>query len=134
MNDAELALLSLLSEGAQSDIDLHNMIDTRGLRRWTAIGVSSMYYILDKLTQQGLIEPLPASLPVRRWRMTDAGHNVLQTAVADLLGTPHAHARSFELGLANAHLLKTSQVRSAFYNYRQGLHTRRELARAELDK
>ena len=134
MNDAELALLSLLSEGAQSDIDLHNAIESRGLRRWTAIGVSSMYYILDKLTQQGLIEPLPSALPVRRWRITDAGHNILQTAVSDLLSTPHPHARSFELGLANAHLLKTSQIRTALYNYRQGLNTRQNLTRAELAK
>ncbi|MHB8748873.1 MAG: hypothetical protein ACYDBJ_06760 [Aggregatilineales bacterium] len=134
MNDAELALLSLLSEGPRSDIDLHNLIETRGLRRWTAIGLSSMYYILDKLTQQGLIEPLPAALPVRRWRMTDAGHNILQTAVSDLLGTPHPHARSFELGLANSHLLKTSQVRTALYNYRQGLQLREQLTRTELHK
>jgi DNA-binding PadR family transcriptional regulator len=134
MNDAELALLSLLSEDTHSDIELHNLIEARGLRRWTAIGLSSMYYILDKLTQQGLIEPVIDALPVRCWRITPAGHNVLQTAVADLLGTPHPHARSFELGLVNAHLLKTSQIRTALYNYRQGLNTRQHLIRTELDK
>ena len=32
MNDAELALLSLLSEDTHSDIELHNLIEARGLR------------------------------------------------------------------------------------------------------
>ena len=136
MNDAELALLSLLSESKepQTDAELHVMIEVRGLRRWTAIGVSSMYYMLEKLGQQGLIEMLPEHLPARRWQLTDAGHSILQTAVADLLSTPHAPSRGFELGLVNMHLLKTSQVRIAMQNYRQALNTRRRITVSELEK
>ena len=136
MNDAELALLSLLSESThpQTDAELHSLIEARGLRRWTAIGVSSMYYMLEKLGQQGLIELLPELLPMRRWRLTEAGNSILQTAVSDLLGTPHAPSRSFELGLVNLHLLKTSQVRAALQNYRQALNTRRRITVIELEK
>lgn len=136
MNDAELALLSLLSETSEplTEIELHSRIDARGLRRWTAIGVSSMYYMLEKLSQQGLIELLTESLPARHWRLTDAGHSILQTAVADLLSTPHAPSRSFELGLVNLHLLRTSQVRSAIQNYRQQIGTRRQITVTELEK
>jgi DNA-binding PadR family transcriptional regulator len=136
VNDAELALLSLLSETKtpQTDAELHSLIEARGLRRWTAIGVSSMYYMLEKLGQQGLIEMLPELLPTRRWRLTEAGNSILQTAVSDLLGTPHAPSRSFELGLVNLHLLKTSQVRAALQNYRQALNTRRRITVSELEK
>ncbi len=139
MTDAELALLSLLINAPQSDDALHAQIDAQGLRRWTAIGIVSMYYVLEKLEKQGLIRSVPERLPVRVWAITPAGASVLQTAVLDLLGTPHPYARSFELGLANLHILKTSQVRAALQNYQQELsvrirHAQHEQAREQAGK
>lgn len=134
MTDAELAILSLLNSNIHTDTDLHEQIEARGLRRWTAIGTSSMYYILDKLVKQGLIESITGELPEKAWKITLAGFAVLQTAVVDLLGTPHSNARSFELGLANLHVLKPSQVRTALQNYRHDINTRIGFARHELDK
>jgi DNA-binding PadR family transcriptional regulator len=134
MTDAELAILSLLNDGIQSDIALHATIEARGLRRWTAIGVSSMYYILDKLVKQGLIEPLPDRAPERHWQITPAGFGVLQTAVSDLLATPHNIARGFELGLVNMHVLKPSQVRTALQNYLHEVGGRIQRARSEMAK
>lgn len=134
MTDAELAILSLLLGEAKSDEELHAGIEARGLRRWTAIGVSSMYYVLEKLERQGLVETMKDKLPIRSWQLTSAGYGVLQTAVSDLLSTPHAHARGFELGLANLHVLKPSQTRAALQNYRQDLLTRLARANRELEK
>ncbi len=134
MTDAELALLSLLLGEPKSDQELHATIEARGLRRWTAIGVSSMYYVIEKLERQGLVEGIAETLPTRTWRITSAGYGVLQTAVSDLLSTPHTSARGFELGLANLHVLKSSQVRAALQNYRQDLISRLARARTELEK
>ncbi len=134
MTDAELAILSLLLNGPQSDKDLHAEIEARGLRRWTAIGVSSMYYVLEKLERQGLVQRMPGDSPTRSWRITPAGFGVLQTAVSDLLSTPHSSARGFELGLANLHVLKSSQIRSALYNYRQDLMGRLQHSQVEWEK
>jgi DNA-binding PadR family transcriptional regulator len=134
MTDAELAILSLLVEKPRTDQSLHAEIEERGLRRWTAIGVSSMYYVLEKLEKQGLVQPIPDETPNRMWKITTAGYAVLQTAVADLLSTPHSHARGFELGLANLHVLKPSQVRAALANYRQDLVGRATRADQELKK
>jgi DNA-binding PadR family transcriptional regulator len=121
MTDAELAILSLLSEGPSYDDELHMMIEQRGLRRWTAIGSSSMYYVLDKLETQGLIERISEEKGRRQHQISQAGIGVLQTSVVDLLGTPHAYDRNFELGLANLHVLKSSQVRSALQGRRQDI-------------
>ncbi len=121
MTDAELAILSLLSEGPSFDHDLHTAIEARGLRRWTAIGYSSMYYVLDKLERQGLIERVSEDHGHRRYRLSSAGTGVLQTAIADLLSTPRAYDKSFELGLANLHVLKPGQVRSALHNRQQDM-------------
>jgi len=121
MTDAELAILSLLSEGPSYDHDLHTAIEARGLRRWTAIGYSSMYYVLDKLERQGLIERMSEEHGHRRFQLSAAGVGVLQTAISDLLSTPRAYDKSFELGLANLHVLKPSQIRSALQNRRQDM-------------
>jgi DNA-binding PadR family transcriptional regulator len=139
MTDAELAILSLLAEGPSTDYELHSTIDARGLRKWTAIGSSSMYYVLDKLEKQGLVERLSADGKAedkgpRRFRLSPAGTGVLQTSVADLLGTSHAYDKSFELGLANLHVLKPSQVRAALHNRRQDIAMRLVRLREEREE
>ncbi len=138
MTDAELAILSLLAEGPSYDHELHTTIETRGLRKWTAIGSSSMYYVLDKLEKQGLVEhivdPHADGIGPRRFRISQAGIGVLQTAVSDLLSTPHAYDKSFELGLANLHVLKPSQVRTALQNRRQDMAMRLSRLRDERDE
>ena len=122
MTDAELAILSILSEGPHFDHELNAVIEERGLRRWTAIGNSSMYYVLDKLERQGLVEVVSNEHGHRKVGMSSAGFGVLQTAVSDLLSTPHAHDKSFELGLANLHVLKSGQIRTALLSRQQDLN------------
>ncbi len=134
MTDAELAILSLLAEGPIYDHDLNTAIDERGLRKWTAIGYSSMYYVVEKLERQGLIELVSEEFGHRLFRISPAGTGVLQTAVADLLGTPHSYEKSFELGLANLHVLKPSQVRSALLNRRQDILMQISKLRSEREK
>lgn len=133
MTDAELALLSIVAEGPVHGYDIQTIITQRGLRAWTNIGVSSMYYVIDKLERQGLVESEPgqhAEGPSRRqYRITSAGYGVLQTAVADLLSTPRETASGFELGLANLDVLRSSQLRNAFIAYRQDLVLRLGQAR-----
>ena len=126
MTDAELAILSIVAEGPIIGEDIQTIINQRGLRVWTNIGTSSMYYVLQKLARQGLIESSSQQEgPARRqYRITPAGFGVLQTAVADLISTSHEHANSFELGLANLHVLRPSQIRTAFTTYRQELLSR----------
>lgn len=133
MTDAELAILSIVAEGPVHGYDIQTIIVQRGLRAWTNIGVSSMYYVLEKLERQGLIESQGGhetrGPSHRQYRITPAGFGVLQTAVADLVGTPREYASSFELGLANLHVLRPSQIRTAFISYRQELVTRLQQAR-----
>src|ERR1041385_8234907 len=131
MTDAELAILSLLAEGPTFDHDLNTAIDALGMRKWTAIGRSSMYYVLGKLEQQGLAEQVSEEYGHRKFQISAAGIGVLQTAVSDLLSMPHTHDRSFELGLANLHVLKPSQVRTALLSRLQDLQSQLETVRKE---
>jgi DNA-binding PadR family transcriptional regulator len=136
VTDAELAILSLLFEKETYDHDLNKLIDERGMRRWTSIGASSMYYVLDKLDKQGLVRKVSEDRGRRLFQITPAGLGVLQTSVADLLATPRAFDKSFELGIANLHVLKPSQVTTALMGRQQDIHAqlgrlRETLARDE---
>jgi DNA-binding PadR family transcriptional regulator len=121
MTDAELTILSLLYEKPSYDHELNRIIEQRGIRRWAAIGVSSMYYVLDKLEQQGLVRQETDSEGRRLFSISAAGTGVLQTAIADLLGTARAYDKGFEQGLANLSALKKSQVLTALLGRQQDL-------------
>src|SRR5579871_5384426 len=83
MTDAELAILSLLFEAPSYDDALDSEIEARGLRRWTAIGHTSLLLILEKLERQGLIEKIAEDKKHRKFRISASGLGVLQTSVAD---------------------------------------------------
>ena len=128
MNGAELALLSLVAEGHRHGYEIQQAIDERGVREWASIGNSSVYYILNKLERDGLLssqlEPSGRGPARKVYSLTKAGHTVLQTAVADLLSTPHDLGDGFVLGIANLHHLRPDQVRHALDAYEGKLRAR----------
>ncbi|MFJ6675054.1 PadR family transcriptional regulator [Actinosynnema sp. NPDC091369] len=56
LTPAELTLLGLLVERPRHGYELEEVITARGLREWTEIGFSSIYYLLAKLRDRGLVE------------------------------------------------------------------------------
>ncbi len=139
MIDAELAILSIVAEGPIHGYAIESVITERGLRGWTNIGTSSLFYVLQKLERQGLLTstlpPQPeADQAGRQYRITPAGYGVLQTAIADLLSTPRDYSNGFELGLANLHVLPPEQIRTAFTAYTQELETRLHQMRVRRDR
>ena len=56
MTNAELAILSLIAEVPSHGYKIEQTIETRGMREWTEIGFSSIYYLLKKLEKAGLME------------------------------------------------------------------------------
>jgi DNA-binding PadR family transcriptional regulator len=130
MSEAELTILSLLSESARYGHELQQVIEDRGLREWVTIGFSSIFYLLNKLEKQGMIvgdlHPDPSGVARKLYRLSDAGRGVLQTAIADLLRQPHAFGTGFELGLANLSVLKTAHVYQTLSHHHADLRHRLE--------
>jgi len=128
MTDAELAILSLVAEAPRHGYEIQQAIEARGMRQWTAIGFSSVYYLLNKLERQGLLESRLMHSergPARKvYRITQAGHGVLQTALMDLLSVPRDLGMSLALGLANITVLRPEQARNALDSYEAGLQAR----------
>lgn len=60
LTPAELTLLGLLVEKPRHGYELDEVIDARGMREWTEIGFSSIYYLLTRLRDRGLIAEVDA--------------------------------------------------------------------------
>lgn len=57
-SDSDVVLLSLLAEQPRHGYDLDRIIEQRGYRQWTSLASSSVYYVLGRLADRGLIEPV----------------------------------------------------------------------------
>jgi DNA-binding PadR family transcriptional regulator len=129
MTNAELAILSLLAEQSRHGYEIEQVIEARGMREWTEIGFSSIYYILKKLEKGELIESRseqPAGRgPARKvFYITQAGVEALQTALFEALAVPQPCYSSFLLGLGNLPGLPPHQVVIALQQYHDTLTER----------
>ena len=48
----ELLLLGILAEKPQHGYHIEHLIEERGMRKWTEVGFSSIYYILARLEKK----------------------------------------------------------------------------------
>ena len=101
---AEFAILTLLGEGPRHGYEIEKLIEQRGLREWTEIGFSSIYFLLDKLRRSGLVEPLPGeggAKSRRPYRLTGEGERTLARETLRTLAEPERDYPRLLLGLAN---------------------------------
>lgn len=128
LTDAELTVLGLLVEQPRHGYELERVIEDRGIRAWTALGFSSIYYVLDKLAKRGLIEATggPRSGKSRAtFQATPSGVELCADATREALTTlTPVHARVL-IAMANSPGLPDAEVRS-------GLTTRLAAVRAQL--
>lgn len=61
LTPAELTLLGLLIEKPRHGYELEGVISARGMREWTEIGFSSIYYLLARLRDRGLVTEIDAT-------------------------------------------------------------------------
>ena len=88
-SDADIVLLSLLAEQPRHGYDLDRVIEQRGYRQWTSLAFSSVYYLLKRLSERGLLEPDEGSQGRRTvFRVTAAGHRELRKASAERVLAP----------------------------------------------
>ncbi len=141
MTNAELAVLSLTAEAPHHGYEIEQIIEARGMREWTEIGFSSIYYVLKKLGEAGLVEsqviPTQGRGSARRvYQITAAGRAALTTATLEALAQPKRSYSPILLGLANLPIITAAQALGALRSYHEGVTTRLEqvTARAEAQR
>lgn len=129
MTNAELAILSLIAERPRYGYEIEQVIEARGMRDWTEVGFSSIYYLLKKLEQKGFVsgalEPAERGLARKVYRVTGAGRAAFEAATLEALSMPQRGRSPLQLGLANLPAIPPAETLDALRQYRQRLAERR---------
>lgn len=129
MTNAELAILSLIAEQPRHGYDVERVIEERGMREWTEIGFSSIYYLLNKLEKDGLaagqLKTSEGRGPARKvYSITPEGERVHSQSVLAVLSKPAYESKPFLMGLSNLPVLPREQLIIALNSYSAQLEER----------
>lgn len=112
LTPSELVVLGLIIERPRHGYDLEQVIERRGIRQWTEIGFSSIYYLLAKLEKRGLVHApdAPAAAKSRRvFHATGAGVEAATRSALALIAEPRPVPHPLLVGVANLALLSERQ-------------------------
>jgi len=113
---AELTILGLVAEQPRHGYELEKVIERRGIRQWTDIGFSSIYYLLSKLEKRGLvIGATPEGGPKSRrvFEVTAEGRRAVAEQALALVAKAQPVHHPVLVGLANLPLLPEGQYAAA---------------------
>jgi len=134
MTNAELAILSLIAERPRHGYAIEQVIEERGMREWTEIGFSSIYYLLRKLERAGLIagqlEEAERGPAHKVYHLTPAGVEARHAGVLDALSVPCRCYPPLQLGLAGLPGIPPAEALAALRKYHDALVARLEHVQA----
>jgi DNA-binding PadR family transcriptional regulator len=131
LTDAELLVLGLVAEMPRHGYQLEQVIEQRGMREWTQIGFSSIYFVLGKLEKAGLVTAKkPDGAKARKiYSPTGAGYQVLATeSLAALEELRPAHSAVL-LGMAHWPVMQKDAAIAALHKRQASLEA--EMVRLE---
>jgi DNA-binding PadR family transcriptional regulator len=114
ISEREAAVLGLLAENPLYGYTIEKKISERGMRHWTDIGFSSIYYVLKRLEHRQLITSSceqQEDKPARKiYTITEEGRERIQMKVRQLLARSRRVASPFDLGISNLWLLSRDEA------------------------
>ncbi len=130
ITNAELAILSLVAEKPVHGYQIEQIITERGMREWTEIGFSSIYYLLNKLEKKSwIVSHMQDAIhqgPSRRvFAITSIGLQICKQETLAALSEPRTSPSHFQMGLANLPLLDKSEILKALKHYEDILNIKK---------
>jgi len=131
LSDADLLVLGLVAEMPRHGYQLDREIERRGMREWTQIGFSSIYFVLGRLENRGLVAAKkPAGKKARKtFELTAAGRRSLVARTRASLSCYRPTYSSALLGMLHWPLLEREEALDALKDRAQALAT--EMIRLE---
>ena len=131
MTNVELAILCLVAEKPRHGYEIEQVIEDRGMREWTEVGFSSIYYLLKKLEEKGLvigeIQEHSGTGPVRKvFRVTREGRRTANAGILETLAEPIKLVSPLQIGLANLPGVDKAKAVGAMRTYAETLRERGE--------
>ncbi|MDO5835881.1 MAG: PadR family transcriptional regulator [Methanobacterium sp.] len=121
ISDLEAAILGLLYEEPQYGYQLEKTIEGWGMRNWTQIGFSSIYYVLKKLEKKELVtsklEKVEGKPSRKVFTITEMGKNSMKEKLTDILSWNKKLINPFDLGLAYLNCLDPEEIIECLENY-----------------
>jgi DNA-binding PadR family transcriptional regulator len=121
ISNIEAAILGLLYEESQYGYQLEKTIEGWGMRNWTQIGFSSIYYVLKKLENKELVTSKLEKVegkPTRKvFTITEHGRENMKEKLIDLLSWNKKLISPFDLGIAYLNYLEPLEVINCLENY-----------------
>lgn len=119
LSNAELAILSLIAEQPRHGYELEQIIEERGMREWTEVAFSSIYFILNGLVKKGLadslLQPAAGRGPAKKvFSATPQGYIALHDGIFLAISIAAHDNQRFLLGLSCLPLLSNAEVEKAF--------------------
>jgi DNA-binding PadR family transcriptional regulator len=129
LTDSELLVLGLVAEMPRHGYELEQVIKQRGMREWTQIGFSSIYFVLGKLEKKGLVKAdTPATAKAQKsYTLTRTGKKTLVNQTRTALKTVRPTYSSLLMGMIHWSVLTRDQALDA-------LQTRKEAVAKELQR
>lgn len=131
LTDSEFLMLGLIAEMPRHGYELEHVIEKRGMREWTQIGFSSIYFVLGKLEAKGLVVAAkPANAKAKKsFSITDEGREALIAETLAAFGTLRTSTSPLIMGMLHWSVLSRKKALAALQK-RAGL-IEREIARIE---
>jgi DNA-binding PadR family transcriptional regulator len=129
LTDCELLVLGLMAEMPRHGYEVERVIEQRGMREWTQIGFSSIYFVLCKLEEKGLVRAgSPATTKAKKvYRMTRAGRKALVLRTLESFRSIRPSSSSLLMGMIHWPLLTRAEALEA-------LGARKAAVAKELDR
>jgi DNA-binding PadR family transcriptional regulator len=137
MTNSELILLSLIAERPRHGYEVEQVIEERGMRNWTEIAFSSIYFVLNKLVRQGYASaaaaPAAGRGPAKKvFSVTPAGLDALHEGVLESVRNPDWGDQAFLFGLSCLPMLGHEGSLEALEARRQALEQKKDELAANL--
>ena len=125
LTNAETALMGLLSEGPMYPYQIEQQVKYRDMRFWTDLSMSSIYKLLKKLEDSGLVtlesHISTANRLQKLYSLNAAGIEAFKNRLEDILRTPEHQRWQFDIGLYNLDVLDGKTAISALTDQRAEL-------------
>jgi DNA-binding PadR family transcriptional regulator len=125
ISNKEMALLDLLSEGPLHAYGIEKEIENRSMREWTEISMSSVYKLLNKLSQAGLITAevrlAQNNISQKVYAITQEGLATLKERIKTFLSEPEKYLHRLDLATSHLGLLGKEEALTCLRAYRQRL-------------
>jgi DNA-binding PadR family transcriptional regulator len=112
LSDCEFIVLGLVAEMPRYGYELEQVIESRGMREWTEIAFSSIYFVLGKLERADFVHAASSNGPKARktYTISPEGREALISRTVQALATWKPTYSSVSLGMLHWNILPRDQA------------------------